>query len=100
MRAALLAVLVACAHPVTPMQDHTWHVYDGEALVLDVSSRPGTIRSTAHLPPGAHATTSSFMSATSYDAGHEDQFHMILVASHSVDDFLAGIRAAGLIVKD
>jgi hypothetical protein len=44
--------------------------------------------------------TSSFMSATSYDAGHEDQFHTILVASHSVDEFLAGVRAAGLTVKE
>ncbi|CAN5375191.1 hypothetical protein BH11MYX1_BH11MYX1_02390 [soil metagenome] len=82
------------------MQDHTWHVYDGEDLVLDVSSRAGSIRSTAHLPPGTPPTTSSFMSATSYDASHEDQFHTILVASHSVDEFLAGVRAAGLTVKD
>jgi|GEM_PF-4469330 len=82
------------------MQDHTWHVYDGQDLVLDVSSHPGPIKSTAHLPPGTSPTTSSFMSAISYDASHEDQFHTILVASHTVDEFLAGVRAAGLTVKD
>jgi len=39
------------------------------------------------------------MSATSHDAGHEDAFHTALVASHSVDEFLAQLRAQGLVVK-
>ena len=89
----VLALLVACA---TPMHTTHWNIYDGDALVLDVSAGPGPIRSTATLPPGAQPTTSAFMSATSHDAGHEDDFHTWLVASHSLDDFLAKARAAGL----
>ncbi len=75
-----------------------FQIFDGAAHVLDVSSEPGVIRSKATLPPGDQPR-STFMSATSHDASHEDQFHRMLVASHSVDEFLALVRAAGLTVK-
>lgn len=85
---SLLLLLMGCMHH--------WNVYDGDTLVLDVSSKPGAIRSTAALPPGATPATSAFMSATSHDAGHENDFHAWLVESHSVDEFLAHARSAGL----
>lgn len=88
MRALLLLLLASCMHH--------WNVYDGQTLVLDVSSKPGAIRSTATLPPGATPATSAFMSATSHDAGRENDFYTWLTASHSVDEFLAHARSAGL----
>lgn len=92
MRALVLALLIACAHPhMTPKH---WNVYAGPDLVLDVSATPGPIVSTA--APDGPPVTSAFMSATSHDAGREDDFHAWLVASHSVDEFLARARAAGL----
>ncbi len=82
-----------------PPTEHHWQVYDGDTLVLDVSSRPGAIRSTAHPPPGTPPVTSTFLSATARDASHENQLRDILVASHDLDGFLANLRAAGLTVK-
>ncbi len=70
-----------------------FQIFDGETHVLDVSSDPGAIRSTASSPG---STSSTFMSATSHDASHEDGFHRMLVASHSFEEFLALVRAAGL----
>jgi len=103
IRILVLALLCACGHPRQPMtptsNDHHWNIYDGETLVLEVSSRPGPILSTATLPPGASPQTSAFMSATSRDAGHENQLHEILVASHGLDEFLGKLRAAGLDVR-
>ena len=93
------AALVACSSPQKPMQPTHWQVFDGPTLVLDVSAQPGPILSVAPLPPGSPPLTSSFMSATSHDASHEDAFHTALVASHSVDEFLAQLRAQGLVVK-
>ncbi len=81
------------------MAEQHWQVFDGDDLVLDVSSQPGPIVSVARLPPGTPPLTSAFMSATSHDAGHENQFNQILTASHSVSEFLAGARTAGLTVK-
>ena len=78
------------------MATQLWKVFAGDDLVLEVSSQPGVIRSTAHLPPGMAPRRSAFMSATSHDAEHEDAFHRILEASRSVEEFLAGLRADGL----
>lgn len=99
MKRALLAIsLLGCTHTTTtPMTtSHHWNLYDGDYLVLDVSSTPGAIRSVASLPPGTPPATSAFMSATSHDAGHEDAFRAWLDDAHTVDEFLAKARAAGL----
>ncbi len=82
-----------------PPTEHHWQVYDRDTLVLEVSSHPGPIVSTAHPPPGTPPVTSTFLSATARDASHENQLHDILVASHDLDGFLAKLRAAGLTVK-
>ena len=94
-----IAVVLACSSPRKPMQPSHWQVFDGPTLVLEVSSQPGAIVSVAPLPPGTPPLTSEFMSATSHDAGHEDAFHTALVASHTVDEFLAKLRALGLVVR-
>jgi hypothetical protein len=99
MKWLVLAAVLACSSPTKPMQPSHWQVFDGATLVLDVSSQPGPILSVAPLPPDAPPLTSAFMSATSHDAAHEDAFHTALVASHSVDEFLAKLRAQGLVVK-
>ena len=99
MKRFLLAALFACSSPHEPMQPNHWQVFDGPTLVLDVSSQPGPIISVAALPPGTPPLTSAYMSATSHDAGHEDAFHTALVESHTVDEFLAKLRALGLTVK-
>ena len=101
IRALIVAIIAACSHPSPPMPptEHHWQVYDRDTLVLEVSSRPGPIISTALLPPGTPPATSTFMSATARDAAHEDQLHGILVASRDLDGFLANLRAAGLVVK-
>jgi hypothetical protein len=99
MKWFVLAAFLACSSPHEPMQPNHWQVFDGPTLVLDVSSQPGPILSVAALPPGTPPLTSAYMSATSHDAGHEDALHTALVASHSVDEFLAKLRATGLVVK-
>ena len=97
--AVACAALVACSTPHKPKQPTHKHVFDGPTLVLDVSAQPGPILSVAPQPPNTPPQTSTFMSATSHDAGHEDAFHTALVAAHAVDEFLAQLRAQGLVVK-
>jgi len=80
------------------MTERHWKVFDGTTLVLEVSSTPGPILSTAPLPPGTPPRTSPFMSATAKDAMHEDKLHTILEDSHDLDGFLAKLEAAGLTV--
>ena len=89
-RELALLVLAACAH-VT----HSWRVYDGDLPILEVSDKPGPITSTAPLPPGTPPATSSFLSAAALDAGHEDQLASLLQSSHSVNEFLDALKAAG-----
>lgn len=77
------------------MTAHHWKVYDGELPILDVTDRPGPIISTAPPPPDGKPVMHPFLSATALDAGHEDRLRQILVASHDLDEFLRGLRAAG-----
>ena len=78
------------------MTDAHWNVFAGEDLVLEVWSKPGPIRSVAHLPPGEAPRVCPFMSATSHDAEHEDALHKILEASRTLEDFLGGLGRHGL----
>lgn len=77
-----------------------WRVYDGDLEILDVSSQPGPITSTAPPPPDGKAVMHPFLSAAALDAGHEDQLHTLLVASHSLDEFLRALASAGFRVVE
>jgi hypothetical protein len=113
VRVTASALLLACGTASTPAvqqpppreatapmpAERHWSVFDGNTQILEISDHPGPIVSTAELPPGQSPVTSPFMSATSRDAGHENQLYTILVASHDLDGFLAGLRAAGFDVR-
>jgi hypothetical protein len=79
--------------------EHRWEVLDGDTVVLEVSDRPGILRSTAMLPPGMAPAQHSFLSATARSAVHEDRLRKILLASSDVEGFLAALRADGLTVR-
>jgi hypothetical protein len=72
-----------------------WRVFDGDTAILDVTDRPGPITSTAPPPPGGTPVMHPFLSAAALDAGHEDRLHTLLVAAHSLDEFLKSLTAAG-----
>jgi hypothetical protein len=101
IRAILALALAACSAPAPKKaaMPHHWNVYDKDTLILDVSDQPGPIVSTAMLPPGEAPATNPYLSATSHDAFHENQLHGILQASHDLQSFLDGLRAAGFTVK-
>ncbi|HEY4175339.1 MAG TPA: hypothetical protein VGM90_00835 [Kofleriaceae bacterium] len=82
------------------MSDRHWDVYDGERRVLTVSSAPGAIVSTAHLPAGQPARQCAFMSATSHSPDHEHRFNQVLEASRTVDEFVDTLKADGLAVAE
>ncbi|HEY4056128.1 MAG TPA: hypothetical protein VGM39_05940 [Kofleriaceae bacterium] len=81
------------------MLDRNWEVYDGDTLVVSVSSKPGAILSTGPLAAGQSARQCAFMSARAHSAEHEHQLNQFLEASGSVDEFLAQLRSAGLTVN-
>jgi hypothetical protein len=85
----------------TPMKatEHSWKVFDGSTLILDVSDVPGPILSTAAPPPGLVPVKHPFLSASARSAPHEHRLRELLNASRSVEDFLAGLRAAGFEVR-
>lgn len=78
---------------------HAWKVYEGDELVLDVFDKPGTISSTASLPPGVAPKQHSFLSANARSAAHESKLHALLEASTSLPDFLQRLEGAGFAVK-
>ncbi|CAN5864898.1 hypothetical protein BH11MYX2_BH11MYX2_25820 [soil metagenome] len=82
------------------MSNRRWDIYDGETLVLTVSSAPGAIVSTGSLAPGQTPRQCAFMSATSHSADHENRFHQALEASGTVDAFVGTLREGGLTVDE
>lgn len=82
------------APAATPAEvsERRYRVYEGTTLVLELSDRPGPIRSTAHGgPPVRHP----FLSASARSAEHEDRLRKILVAASSFDEFVKGLEAGG-----
>lgn len=77
-----------------------WTVHDGSTLVLEVSSVPGPILSTAAPPPGLQPVTHPFLSASARSATHEHKLRELLVASKDLPDFLARLRAASFDVRE
>jgi hypothetical protein len=53
--------------------EQRWKVFDGPTLILEVSSVPGPIISTAAPPPGLKPVTHPFLSATARSAQHEQR---------------------------
>ena len=111
----LVAVVIACgsgtsgdratvAHRATPADAapkvRRWRVFDDKLEILEISSQPGPIISTAPPPPDMKPVMHPFLSATALDAGHEDQLHTLLVASHSLDEFLHALTSAGFRVDE
>jgi hypothetical protein len=45
--------------------------------------------------PPERTRTRSILSAAALDAGHEDQLASLLQSSHSLDEFLQALKAAG-----
>lgn len=88
----------------TPQQmtttEQRWKVYDGPTLILEVSSVPGPIISTAAPPPGLKPVTHPFLSATARSAQHEHRLREILVASKDLGDFVSRLRTAGFEVRE
>lgn len=82
------------------MSTTNWAVYDGATLILDISSTPGPIISTAAPPPGVKPVTHPFLSATARSAIHEHRLRELLVASKDLPDFLERLRGAGFDVRD
>ena len=80
--------------------EQRWKVYDGPTLILEVSSVPGPIISTAAPPPGLKPVTHPFLSATARSAQHEHRLREILVASKDLGDFVSRLRAAGFEVRE
>lgn len=78
---------------------HAWKVYEGDELVLDVFDKPGTISSTASLPPGVAPKQHPFLSAHARSAAYESKLHALLEASTSLPDFLQRLEGAGFAVK-
>jgi hypothetical protein len=76
-----------------PAAEQRYRVYDGTTLILDLSSTPGPLRSTARSPgpPARHP----FLSGVARSAPHEDQLRKLLVAATSFDEFVASLTAAG-----
>jgi len=80
--------------------EQRWKVYDGSTLILDVSSIPGPIISTAAPPPGLKPVTHPFLSAAARSALHENRLRELLVASKDLEDFISRLRAAGFEVRE
>jgi hypothetical protein len=80
--------------------EQRWKVFDGPTLILEVSSVPGPIISTAAPPPGLKPVTHPFLSATARSAQHEHRLREILVASKDLGDFVSRLRAAGFEVRE
>jgi hypothetical protein len=80
--------------------EQRWTVYDGSTLILEVSSVPGAIISTAAPPPGLKPVTHPFLSATARSAPHENRLRELLVASKDLGDFISRLRAAGFEVRE
>ena len=78
-------------------KDARWDVFDGDVLVLEVSSEPGPLMSTALPPPDPawRPPVHPFLSASARSAAHESKLRGILDASKSLDEFLRRLREAG-----
>ena len=72
-----------------------WRVFAGDVEILEVRDEPGSLRSTAPLPPGATPPAHPFLSATALDASHEDQLRALLDGAKTTDDFIAALERAG-----
>lgn len=107
---ALVVLLAACSGHSLPATSNVttspppaadargvrhWRVYDGDLAILEMSDEPGTLTSTAMPPPGAKPVTHPFLTAAALDAMHEDKLRSLLVASHTMDEFLRALEGAG-----
>ncbi|MEJ7601876.1 MAG: hypothetical protein WKG01_28530 [Kofleriaceae bacterium] len=79
-------------HPVPPAAERRFRVFDGSTLILELSDRPGPIRSTAH---GGAPARHRFLSGSARSAAHEDRLRTLLVAASTFDEFVASLSRAG-----
>lgn len=73
-----------------------FNVYKNKTLVLRVEERPGTLLSTAPLPPFPTAPVKHpFLSAQAFDAASEDELRTLLLKSNNFDEYLKALVNAG-----
>ena len=101
-RTLLVAIGLSVSLPVADaaaQTSHSYNVLKAGRLVLTVSDVPGSIVSTAALPPGAAPAKHPFLSATAHAPEEEDTLRKTLDQSKDFDDFLRRLRERGYTVQ-
>jgi hypothetical protein len=79
-------------------REYGWVVRKGERKVLWMNDEPGTLISTAMLPPGVAPVRHPFLTAQSWDPFEESKLREILYGCDSFAVFVKALKSAGYTV--